>query len=374
MIDTFKRVWGNIYLRVLLIVALSYQITVVLKSTQIAWSSFLIAFLIAYLFEPFVRRLEQAKLVARWLSVALTVLLILVFFVVGAILLGNILVELSNLPGMIIPYVTGTLPDQLDALQLWIIERTPPRVLNLVGEVPSVSSILEQQRSPIALWIRNNVGNLVGAVRFVFGGLGRGLVIITLAAFIMLGYKSMQSGFQTVFPERHRPFATELFRKIDKTVGGYVRAKFLESVIIGFVVWIVLLILNVPEAPAIAFIAAILNPIPYLGPAVATIPATLSALTIDWQHALLTLIVMGIIQGLDGNILAPILLSQSISVNPVTVLVSVLAGGALFGFWGILLSIPFAAFLQLLYTDYYLQSDWYLGKTKEKASLDVAEP
>lgn len=373
MIDTFKRIWGNIYLRVVLIIAVCYEAMIVLKSTQIAWSSFLIAFLIAYLFEPLVSRLEKAKLVARWLSVALTVILILVFFVVGAILLGNILVELSNLPGMIIPYVTGTLPNQLDALQLWVLERTPPNLVG-EGEVPSVSSLIEQQLRAFALWIRNNVGNLVGAVRFIFGGLGRGLVIITLAAFIMLGYKTMQSGFQTIFPERHRPFATELVRKIDKTVGGYVRAKFLESVIIGLIVWVVLLILNVPEAPAIAFIAAILNPIPYVGPAVATIPATLSALTIDWQHALLTFIVMGIIQGLDGNILAPILLSQSISVNPVTVLVSVLAGGALFGFWGILLSIPLAAFLQLLYTDYYLQSDWYLGKNKEKVSLDATEP
>jgi predicted PurR-regulated permease PerM len=50
----------------------------------------------------------------------------------------------------------------------------------------------------------------------------------------------------------------------------------------------------------------------------------------------------------------------------VTVLVSLLAGGALFGFWGILLAIPIAAFIQLLYNDYYLASDWYQGLSHKK--------
>jgi predicted PurR-regulated permease PerM len=199
--------------------------------------------------------------------------------------------------------------------------------------------------------------------------LGRGLVIITLAAFIISSYRSINQGFYNLFPERYRSLVKELMLKMDKTVGGYIRAKFLESIIVGLVVWIALLIIGVPRAPAIAFIAAILNPIPYVGPAVATIPATLSALTVGWVPALITFIVIAIIQGLDGNVLAPILLAQSISVNPVTVLVSILAGGALFGFWGIVLSIPFAAFMQLLINDYYLKSDWYLGKKRRKDKL-----
>jgi predicted PurR-regulated permease PerM len=117
----------------------------------------------------------------------------------------------------------------------------------------------------------------------------------------------------------------------------------------------------VPKAAAIALISALLNPIPYVGPAVASIPAILSALTIGWQHALIALIASVIIQALDGNVLQPLLLAKSVKVHPVTVLVSLLAGGALFGFWGILLAIPVAAFIQLLYNDYYLKSEWYRG-------------
>lgn len=371
MLDTFKRVWDNIYLRVLFLAGSFYLVFFLLSATRIAWGSFLIAYLIAYLVEPFVLRLEKARLVARWLSVALTVLLILVLFVIGTLLVGDILLQLSELvaPSKLVPLLTRDFPDRLDAWEQAFLANLPERFNVFFGdEVPSLSTLFEQQRGDFSIWLRNRTGNLVNlareAVTGVFGGLGRGLVIVTLAAFIISGYRKLQYGFYQLFPERHRPFIKELTIKLDKSVGGYVRAKALESIIIGFVVWIVLLILQVPKAAAIAFVAAILNPIPYIGPAIATIPATLSALTVGWVPALITFIVMAIIQGLDGNVLAPILLSQSISVNPVTVLVSVLAGGALLGFWGILLSIPFAAFVQLLYNDYYLKSDWYLGKTR----------
>ncbi len=371
MLDTFRRVWDNIYLRVLFIIGSTYLVFILFRATRIAWGSFLIAYLIAYLAEPLVLRLERARLVARWLSVALTVLLILIFFVIGTILVGDILLQLSELiaPSKLVPFVTRDFPNRLDIWEQAFLANLPERFKVFFGdEVPSLSSLFKGQSYDFALWLRNQTGNLVSlardAVKVVFGGLGRGLVIVTLAAFIISGYRKLQLGFYQLFPERHRAFIKELTVKLDKSVGGYIRAKVLESIIVGFVVWIVLLILQVPKAAAIAFVAAILNPIPYIGPAGATILATLSALTVGWVPALITFIIMAIIQGLDGNVLAPILLSQSISVNPVTVLVSVLAGGALLGFWGILLSIPFAAFVQLLYNDYYLKSNWYLGKSR----------
>lgn len=371
MLDTFKRVWDNIYLRVALILALAYVLFILLRATQIAWGSFLIAYLIAYLVEPFVLRLEKARLVARWLSVALTVLLILVFFAVSTLLMGDILLQLSDLPVKLLPFITEDLPRRLDVWQDLIVQKLPERLMTMLeGDVPTLSALVEQQSRQILFWTQQQVRQLGRGIRWFFGGLGRGLIIITLAAFIISSYSAIQRAFYQLFPERHRPLISELVIKLDKSVGGYVRAKVLESLIVGLVVWLVLLVLNVPKAAAIAFIAAVLNPIPYIGPALATIPATLSALTIGWLPALITFIAMVIIQAVDGNILQPILLAHSVSVNPVTVLSAVLAGGALLGFWGILLSIPFAAFLQLLYSDYYLKSNWYLGKHKKPAEQE----
>jgi predicted PurR-regulated permease PerM len=353
IIDTFQRIWQNIYLRVLLIVAGVYLTIVVLQATRVAWISFLIAFLIAYLVEPIVDRLEKSRIIPRWLSVAVTMLLIVLFFVVGVILASEILSQVALLPSVVGPLLQD-LPARLEAL-------TPEWLVPFLGDnTTSVQTFFQQQQDSIVFWLQGRARLLVRGIGVFFGGLGQGVVILFLAAFMISSYSAIQQSIYRFFPQRSRAFIEDLTSKLDKSVGGYVRAQVLRAVIVGFILWIVFLIIGVPKAAALAFISAILNPIPYLGPSLATIPAVLSALTVSWQAAVITLIACVVIQVLDGNVLQTLLLSQTVSLHPVTVLVSLLAGGALFGFWGIVLSIPIAAFLQLLYSDYYLKSKWYL--------------
>jgi predicted PurR-regulated permease PerM len=353
IVDTFQRIWQNIYLRVLLLVGGVYLTVVVLQATRVAWVSFLIAFLIAYLVEPIVDRLEKSRIIPRWLSVGVTMLLIVLFFVVGVILASEILSQVALLPSVVGPLLQD-LPARLEAL-------TPEWLVPFLGDnTTSVQTFFQQQQDSIVFWLQGRARSLVRGIGVFFGGLGQGVVILFLAAFIISSYSAIQQSIYRFFPQRSRTFIEDLSSKLDKSVGGYVRAQVLRAVIVGFILWIVFLIIGVPKAAALAFVSAILNPIPYLGPSLATIPAVLSALTVSWQAAVITLIACVVIQVLDGNVLQTLLLSQTVSLHPVTVLVSLLAGGALFGFWGIVLSIPIAAFLQLLYSDYYLKSKWYL--------------
>jgi predicted PurR-regulated permease PerM len=353
IVDTFRRIWQNIYLRVLLVVASVYLVIVVLQATRVAWVSFLISFLIAYLVEPIVDRLEKGRLFPRWLSVAVTMLLIVLFFVVGVVLGSEILAQVATLPGIVAPLLAD-LPARLEKL-------TPVWLAPFLGDnTTSVQTFFQQQQDSIVFWLQGRARTLVRGIGLFFGALGQGIVILFLTAFIISSYSVIQQSIYRFFPQRNRDFIEDLASKLDKSVGGYVRAQVLRAVIVGIILWIVFLIIGVPKAAAIAFISAILNPIPYLGPSLATIPAVLSALIVSWQAAVITLIACAVIQILDGNVLQTLLLSQTVSLHPVTVLVSLLAGGALFGFWGIVLSIPIAAFLQLLYSDYYLKSKWYL--------------
>jgi predicted PurR-regulated permease PerM len=361
--DTFRRIWQNIYLRVLLIVASIYLFIVVLQATRVAWVSFLIAFLIAYLVEPLVDRLERNRLFPRWLSVAVTMLLIVLFFVVGVVLATEILSQVALLPGVVTPFLSD-LPARLEAL-------TPDWLVPFLGDnTTSVQTFFQQQQDAIVFWLQGRARSLVRGIGVFFGGLGQGIVILFLTAFMISSYSAIQQSIYRLFPPRNRDFIADLASKLDRSVGGYVRAQVLRAFIVGIVLWLVFSIIGVPKAAALAFISAVLNPIPYLGPSLATIPAVLSALTVSWQAALATLIACIVIQVLDGNVLQTLLLSQTVSLHPVTVLISLLAGGALFGFWGILLSIPIAAFLQLLYSDYYLKSKWYLDKAPPNQTLE----
>jgi predicted PurR-regulated permease PerM len=355
IVDTFNRIWQNIYLRVALLAALVYLGFIVLQTTRVAWVSFLVSFLIAYLVEPIVDRLEKSRLIPRWLSIAITITLILVFFVVGGILVGTIVAQISELAKDVRPFLE-TLPANVEKI-------TPVWMLPLLGDsTENVQAFIREQQDSLLFWLQNQRRQVfsIRSVEVFFGGLGQSVVILFLSAFIISSYSVIQQSIYRIFPQRNRTFILDLASKLDKSVGGYVRAQVLRAAIVGVVLWIIFLIIGVPEAAAIAFVSAFLNPIPYLGPSLATIPAVLSALTVSWQAALATLIACVVIQVLDGNVLQTLLLSQTVSLHPVTVLLSLLAGGALFGFWGILLSIPIAAFLQLLYSDYYLKSKWYL--------------
>ncbi len=356
MRDTFERIWGNTYLRVALILASAYLVFTLLSATRLAWVSFLIAFLIAYLVEPLVERLERTSIIRRWLSVSLIIFFILLFFVLGVILLGEVVVQVSSIANDLVPFLER-LPLQFEVLS----ERAPIWLTAFLDEnTPSVQAFLEQQQRAIIFWTQSQARYLVRGLGTFFGGVAQAFVIVVLSAFIISSYSIIRQSFMRLFPPRYQGFAQDMFSKLDESVGGYVRAKVIEALVVGGVVWISLLLIGVPKAAALAFIATVLNPVPYLGPALATIPPVLSALTVSWQVALITLIVMIIIQALDGNVFQPLLLAKSVRVHPVTVLVSLLVGAALLGFWGIILAIPIAAFLQLLYSDYYLKSRWYL--------------
>ena len=358
MVDTFQRVWQNIYLRVILIISVVYGLFWLIQQTQLAWTSFLIAFLIAYLVEPIVLRLERTRIIRRWFSVTLVIVFIFLFLVVSVLLLREVVLRLAVL--------LDDIPPLLAQLTVWVegLEtNAPPLVATLLADnAEGIQDLVREQQAALSRWARDQGRRFPALVGTVFGYFGRALLIVALAGFIISGYDVIKRGFVRMFPPRYRVLAHDIAAKLNKSVGGYVRAKFVESVIVGLFVWVVLLLMGIPSAAPLAFLVGLLNPVPYLGPFVASIPVVLSALTISWQLALTAFFVMGIIQVLDGNILQPILLSQNVSVHPVTVLVALVTGGALLGVWGVLLAIPIAAFLSLIYTDYYLKSKWYLGR------------
>ncbi len=377
MIDTLSLIWRNIYLRVILVTFATIAILLFLAKTQLAWGCFLGAFLIAYLVDPIVTKLSQNRFFPRWLAVIFIMAFIVTFIFMGVLLFTNILFEVTTMQ--------AGLGKSWASFMQWL-NTTAPRwfvePFNRAVEVISQSvdyELLEKWKEEALKveFLSNSVSNL-------FRGVGQFLesiihllemvfqvfILLVLTTFTLASFPLIKSSLFELFPLRHRFFIEELTSKLDSSVGGYMRAKALEAFIMGIAVWAALFVIGVPEAISLGFLAMIFNPIPYLGPFMATITATVMALvTLGWQEALVVLIVMQILEQIDGNILGPMLLSKGVHVHPVAILVSLLTGGALFGFWGLLLAVPATALLQALYRDYYKSSKWY-KKPPEKATLE----
>src|SRR5690606_18103552 len=112
---------------------------------------------------------------------------------------------------------------------------------------------------------------------------------------------------------------------------------------------------GVPLATAIAFIAAVFNLVPYLGPVVGAVPAVLLGLTVSPLTALLAVGVFIVANQLEGNPLSPMILSRSTNLHPVTVLLAIMAGLGVYGLVGALLAVPLVALSKVLLEDYVLR-------------------
>src|SRR5690606_13828212 len=113
-------------------------------------------------------------------------------------------------------------------------------------------------------------------------------------------------------------------------------------------------ILGVPLATAIAFVAAVFNLIPYLGPIIGVIPAVLLAFTVGPWTAVLTAAVFLVANQIEGNVLSPLILSRSTNLHPITVMLAIMTGLGLLGLLGALLAVPTVALVKVVLEEYLL--------------------
>ena len=150
-------------------------------------------------------------------------------------------------------------------------------------------------------------------------------------------------------------------RQVDKIFGGFISGKIIDSLIIGVLCFIGVSILNMPYPLLISVIVGVTNVIPFFGPFIGAIPCAFLILIISPSKCLIFLIFIFALQQLDGNVIGPTILGDSTGLSPFWVIVSILVGGDLFGFFGMLLGVPtFAVFFFLLKTF----SEYFLKKKK----------
>jgi len=129
----------------------------------------------------------------------------------------------------------------------------------------------------------------------------------------------------------------------NKTFGGFISGKIIDSVIIGIICFLVMSVFGWEYSLLISCIVGITNIIPFFGPFIGAIPSTLLLILVNPMHALYFVIFVLILQQFDGNILGPKILGDSTGLESFWVLFAVLVGGGLFGFIGMVIGIPIFA-------------------------------
>ena len=162
---------------------------------------------------------------------------------------------------------------------------------------------------------------------------------------------------------------TRILEDADRVFSGYFRGQGIDALIMGVSSAVVLTAVGVPYAPVIGLLTGLGNLIPYVGGPVGFGSIVLMCLPEgQWDKMILGLIAMAVVMFVDGNIINPRLLSDTVEVHPILVLVALIAGGAIGGIAGMLVAVPTAAFIKI-------QLDrWLEHREKEMAQHPEPEP
>ncbi len=351
----FGKLWDNAYLRFLFIVAAGVALYFLFDKTREVWVSCLVAYLLAYLLNPF------ATLVSKRFHRAVGVVAVVVALVGIGVLLWLLGIQVSAQLSTFVLKLPGIIATVQD-LPYLLARQFDPRFGEVFQQVYTnlqrFSLYLTTRLLPQLTAAGGGAGPTETLLRVAGGGAQVGIVFV-LTLYLLYNFPVYTRSFLRAFPHRHRPLVENLVTTAGTSVGSYVRGQILIALCVGVMTFLGLSVVGVPLALALGVLAGLFNLIPFLGPILTAVPTVLLALTQGSGTVVAALVVLVAVNQIDGHLLTPLVFSKLIALDPVTVIVAILLGAALFGFVGALLAVPVAAFLKVLYTSYYVDSAWY---------------
>lgn len=146
-----------------------------------------------------------------------------------------------------------------------------------------------------------------------------------------------------VLSSRHAERTLELTRRSNSTFGKFLSGKILDSTIIGVLTFVILTVFKMPYTLLVSFIVAVTNIIPFFGPFIGAIPSVIIILFVSPIKALWFLLIIFVIQQIDGNIIGPKILGDSIGISAFWILFSIMVAGKFLGFVGMIIGVPLFA-------------------------------
>lgn len=337
----------------LLIAALFFYIIYLIR---IAIIPLILAIAIAYLLTPIVILLQ--KKMRRVFAVTITYIIFIgIIFTIFFFIIPIIIDQFSTFMDKFPAYMENLTKIINDFLQNSVLIKNTE---NLIGKeiIPKdASSITKYLISRINLEEIDIFQRATTVGMLVFDTVLYLIVGPLLGIYILIYTDKIKTTFIKIIPKRFKNQTTIILERINKVAGRYVRGQILVSIIVGILCTIVLLVLKVDFAILLGSIAGLLNMIPLLGPIIGAIPAALTALFISPLKALLVILLFIAVQQIDNYIISPNIMKYQVGVHPGIIIFSLMAGGALFGIWGLLIAVPTVAILQEILRYYLLEKN-----------------
>lgn len=343
-----------------------------LSTTGSLLAPFVLAVVLAYALDPVVDVLERRR-VPRALAILL--LTLPVVGILAALIFLAVPAALSQLGEL-----AGRAPEFLDRLADWLRslqERLPSLDLPFVDEDAVVAWLRGIDSDAVVVFLQERQEALRGWITSGVLGLGRGIgsllglasyVVLTpvLTFYLLRDWDRITKAFGELLPRGNQAEITSFAKDYDFLLSRYLRGQIMVAAAVGVITGLGLLIAQFPYAGTLGLMVGVLSVVPYLGLALSLIPALFIAFVSGSVVASLIKIavVYTVAQLLEGMVISPRIVGESVGLHPVWVVLSLALGGFFFGFVGLLIGVPIAAGLKLLVVRglaRYKTSDFYRG-------------
>jgi predicted PurR-regulated permease PerM len=265
-----------------------------------------------------------------------------------------------------IAQIAQNLPQYYTAFRGALVNSSNRLLQNVGLRVPSQFSMLMNRNTVNTEQVLTQVGQTLLYTNIIIKG-----ILSTLAIFLLAYYWTQEGtlvirGLLRLFPPHRKKNVREFLQLAETKLGGYIRGQGLLCLSIGMAAFIAYLLIGLPYTLVLAIFAAIMEMVPIFGPALGAGPALSVALSISPQKAIWVVVATILIQMSENVFLVPRIMKSSTGVNPIIVLLSLIAFGAVFGFMGALLALPLAAIIQLFVSRMVLTAAESTKQAQEK--------
>lgn len=326
---------------------------------QTLFFPFLIAGVLYYLFRPLVNFL-QLKKVPRALSILLiylmaAVMISLLVYFVGPILQKQINSLIDSTPAFI-----EWIKEKITELQHneWIHRLHENESLNFEKGTDSISKKVPSGLAVIGSNIMDFISFLARIVTV--------LVTVPFILFYMLkeGEKAPQQILR-LLPVMQQKNGRKILTDLDEALSSYIQGQIFVSFCLGTLLFIGYLMIGLDYSLLVAIVAMFTNVIPFVGPIIAMIPALIIAILDSPMMVVKVLIVMVVVQQIEGHIISPQVMGRKLEIHPLTIISLLLAAGSIGGVLGLILAVPVYAVLKVI-----VHHTYRLWKLRKEQSIE----
>ncbi|EHL99273.1 hypothetical protein HMPREF9103_01102 [Lentilactobacillus parafarraginis F0439] len=349
-------------LEILLVVGIIWgctQISFIFSPIGVFFSTIFVPILLAgilfYMLNPVVNLMIKVPLGKRhisrtWAVTLVFLLLIGVIVLLATVFIPKLLNQIVNLANTV-PEAVNDGQQILDKIFKEMNSQQMLKSIDLSQLTKKFTTNITDYANSFFNGLTSGIGGIISAAA--------NAVIIAVTVPVVLFYmlkdgNRLAPNIKRILPARHREQTMELLAAMNRTISKYISGQMIECLFVGTFTAIGYLIIGLPYALLLGVIAGICNIIPYLGPYIGIAPALMVSFSHGgWMSLVYNIIIVLIVQQIDGNLVYPNVIGKSLEIHPLTIIIILLAAGNIAGLMGMILAIPLYAIVKVILVHLY---------------------